>query len=153
MRSSSRGAGPGRSVMSAAALVAAHSSCLDRATVAFELYFRNGVKRHSHLLEPGGDGVLIGRFHHADRFAFGQVGEAAITFDGRVLLRRLRKLAELVGGEFSSRQRVCAHEFCHNFSFLSFYGSWFSRLPNLKNRRRETGGSKRGFVDRASTGA
>jgi hypothetical protein len=52
------------------------------------------------------DCVLAGSFHHADGFAFGLVGKAAITFDGLILLRRLRKLAELAGREFLRRKGV-----------------------------------------------
>jgi hypothetical protein len=99
------------------------SGGLDVATIAFEFDFRDRVKRHAHFLEPGLDGVLAFRFHDADGFAFGQIGEAAITFDGRILLRRLRKLAELVGGEFPCRHGVSAHEFCHGafpFWFVGF---------------------------------
>src|SRR5262245_32730077 len=93
------------------------SDRLDISPFAFELYFRDGVKRHPHLLEPCRHGFLAGSFHDADSFAFSEVGKAAITFDGRILLRRLRELFELVGGEFPRRNCVCAHEFCHNASF------------------------------------
>src|SRR4030095_2622362 len=93
---------------------------LDAATVAFQLHFGDAVKRHAHLREPGCDCVLIGSFHHADGFAFGQVGKAAITLDGLVLLRRLCKLTELLRREFPRRNGVGTHEFCHDVSLSAF---------------------------------
>ena len=60
------------------------------------------------------------RFHDADDFALGQVGKAAVTFDGWIVLRRLCKLADLIRGEFSGRNGVGAHEFCHNTLLSGF---------------------------------
>jgi hypothetical protein len=119
------------------------SNRLDIPSIAFELHFGDGVERHAHLLEPSRDSIFAGRFHDADGFALGQIGKAAITFDGRILLCRLRKLLELVGGEFSGRNCVCAHELCHNTSFsLSFCCfletsrrdeiSWWLHAPKLR---------------------
>ena len=95
------------------------SSRLDVAAFAFQLHFCDAVVGHAHLREPSGDDVFAAGFHHADHFAFSQVRKTAIAFDVRVLLRRLRELAELVGGEFAGRNGVGAHEFCHN-DFLSW---------------------------------
>jgi hypothetical protein len=80
---------------------------LDIAAFTFKFHFRDTIKRHAHLLEPGYDRFFIGSFHHADGFAFGKVDKAAITLDAGVLLRRLRKLAELVSREFPRWQCVC----------------------------------------------
>src|SRR5262249_25742736 len=68
-------------------MIEAHLGRLDVAAIAFQLHFGDAVKRHAHLLEPGRDSVLAGRFHHADRLTFGQVGEAAVALDVGILLR------------------------------------------------------------------
>src|ERR1041385_1576825 len=98
------------------------SGCLDIATVAFQLHFRDVVVRHSHFCEPGRECVLIRSFHNANRFTFGKVRKAAIAFDNRIILRRLTKLTELVGRELARRNGVSAHEFCHNH--FPFYSLW-----------------------------
>jgi len=100
---------------------------MDVAAVAFEFDFGDAVEGHAHFIEPGGDGIPSRGFHEADGFAFGEVGEAAIAFDGRIMLRRVRKLLQLVGREFAGRDGVSAHELCHNalpfFCWLFLSGS------------------------------
>ena len=41
-----------------------------------------------------------------------------------LLLRRMRELVQLAGGELSGRQGVGAHELCH-IAFLSILSGWF----------------------------
>ena len=72
------------------------------AAVAFEFDFGDAVEGHAHLIEPGRGGFPSRGFHDADGFAFGEVGEAAVAFDGGIVLRGVRELFQLVRGEFAS---------------------------------------------------
>jgi hypothetical protein len=109
---------------------------LDVAAIAFELHLRNAVKRHPHLREPRGHGVFAGSFQHADGLAFGQVGKAAIAFDSWILLRRLRELSNLIRREFTRRNGVGGHEFCHNvfLSVLLFVISHSSLMDEISQK-------------------
>ncbi len=54
----------------------------------FALKFDRGdrVARDLHFGEPGGERLLVGGFHDAEDFAFGEVAEAAVGFYDRVVL-------------------------------------------------------------------
>src|SRR5439155_19139147 len=101
------------------------SGCVHRAPFPFQLHFRDAVIRHPHLREPGCNLVFIGSLHHADCFAFREVGKTAVTLDRRVLLRRLGELPDLLRREFARRQSMCAHKFGHDHSPPFFIVSTF----------------------------
>jgi hypothetical protein len=93
------------------------SKGVDIAAIAFQFDSGDAVHGHVHPGKPEGERLFAGGFHHANGFALGQVGKTAIASDDRIVLRRLRKLADLLGRKFSWRNGVSAHEPGHRCFF------------------------------------
>jgi len=86
----------------------------DIAFVALELDRRDRITGNLHFGEPGGERFFVRGFHHAEDFAFGEVAEAAIGFDHRIVLGGFGELIDLFAFHRSRGQRVRAHEFGHD---------------------------------------
>lgn len=81
----------------------------DGAAFTFQLNRGDSISGGLHFVQPGGEVLLVGSFHHAEELLIGEIAEATSRIDDGIVLRRLSELTDLFALHRANGQRVAAH--------------------------------------------